>query len=520
LDDEGGGMRVRDIQAGDAPRSIAVRGAAKRALAAIAAAAFIGALAVPYVGRAAAQNGDLIDDVNSPVRHVTVVLNKSRTLKIDRPFEKPIIGAPEIADVLPITDQTLYVLGKKPGTTNISLFDSKHQLITVIDVEVTPDTASLRNKILASTGSRGIAVGSADGEVVLSGEASDAVAASRAVAVAKGLSPDAPIVDAMKVAANQQVMLKVRILEVDRNAGRDLGVNWQLGGSHASGATGLGTFSTGAVLPDGTTGVGISGTFPGGGSTLAPFGSLLANIVNTHGVSIDVLLSALENKGLVKSLAEPDLVALSGESASFLAGGQIPVNTLQPGIPATYTVQYKDYGVALEFTPTVLNTGIINLKLAPSVTEIDTSAALSVSGAPTLTKRSASTSVELRDGQSFAIAGLLQAQTAEDIAQVPYLGSIPILGALFRSNNFQKHETDLVIIVSPHLVRPAAPNQRLATPFDTTLPANDVDLFLMGQTERKKKYVEYVTSGGDLKGPYGHILHEPATGNDTPAQPY
>lgn len=500
-------------------------GASPRSL--LGAAMIAGALAISYAAPAAAQGGVVAEDVDSPVRHITIVLNKSRTLKVDRPFEKPVIGAPDIADVLPITDQTLYVLGKKPGTTNISLFDAKHQLISVIDVEVAPDTASLKNKIVASTGGRSINVSSADGEVVLSGEASDAVAAARAVEVAKGLSPDAPIVDAMKVAPSQQVMLKVRILEVDRNAGRDLGVNWNLGSHRVSGSTGLGTFTNGVVLPDGSTGVGVSGTFPGGGASSTPFGTLLANVVNTHGVSIDMLLSALEDKGLVKSLAEPDLVALSGENASFLAGGEIPVPTVQPGSVGsapTVTIQYKDYGVGLDFTPTVLNTGVINLRLTPSVSEIDTSAAaVFVNGTsiPQLTIRRASTSVELRDGQSFAVAGLLQAQASEDISQVPYVASLPILGALFRSTNFQKHETDLVIIVTPHLVRPTPPNEHLASPFDTTVPANDVDLFLMGQTERKKKYVEYITSGGDLKGPYGHILHEPAPGDEAPpAAPY
>jgi pilus assembly protein CpaC len=450
-------------------------------------------------GQTWAQKSDPCHSVRQQVSSLSVTLYKSRTLCFFAPFSTAIIGAPEIADLLPITESMLYVQGKKVGSTNISVFDAQRRLVSVIDLDVAPDTSALRNKIAASAGGKNINVTSANGEVVLSGEASDAVAAARAVEVAKGLSPDAPVIDAMRVSPSQQVMLKVRILEVDRNAGRDLGINWTGKTNSVSFATGLGTLSTTATNSSGV---------------------LLANVVNTRGVSIDLLLSALEQKGLVKSLAEPDLVALSGEKATFLAGGEIPVPVVQGtnatngtlGIGVSYapniSIEWKQFGVGLDFTPTVLNNGIINLQLNPSVTEVDAANSLNINGTtvPSLTERKAHTAVELRDGQSFAIAGLLQAQASENIAQLPWLGNVPILGALFRSTDFQKNQTDLVIIVSPHLVRPVPPGQRLATPFDTTLQANDIDLFLMGDTERKKRYTDYVTSGGGLQGPYGHIL--------------
>ena len=460
-----------------------------------------------------ARKGGPCHPVTEQVSSIKVTLNKSRTLCFSDPFSTAVIGAPEIADVLPMTDSMLYVQGKKVGATNISVFDQQRRLVSVIDLDVTPDTTSLQNKIAASTGGRDINVTSANGEIVLSGEASDGLAAARAVEVAKGLSPDAQVVNAMKVSPSQQVMLKVRILEVDRNAGRDLGISWFGKANSVSFATGLGSQPT-------TPAANNSGVFPGAGSTASSFGVLLANVVNTHGVSIDALLSALESKGLVKSLAEPDLVALSGEKATFLAGGEIPVPVVQGtnatnttlGIGVNYTpnisIEWKQFGVGLDFTPTVLNNGIINLSLNPSVTEIDTANSLNINGTtvPSLTERKAHTAVELRDGQSFAIAGLLQAQDSQTINQLPWLGNVPVLGALFRSTDFQKSQTDLVIIVSPHLVRPVRPGQHLVTPFDTTLQANDVDLFLMGDTERKKRYTDYVTSGGGLQGPYGHIL--------------
>jgi pilus assembly protein CpaC len=468
---------------------------------------------VQAVTPAQAHKGGACHSVSEQVSSLKVTLNKSRTLCFSAPFATAVIGAPEIADVLPMTESMLYVQGKKVGATNITVFDQQRRLVSVIDLDVTPDTTSLQNKIAASTGGRDISVTSANGEIVLSGEASDGLAAARAVEVAKGLSPDAPVVNAMKVSPSQQVMLKVRILEVDRNAGRDLGISW-------FGKTNSVSFATGLAAQPTTAAANSSGVFPGSGSTASSFGVLLANVVNTHGVSIDALLSALESKGLVKSLAEPDLVALSGEKATFLAGGEIPVPVVQGtnatnttlGIGVNYTpnisIEWKQFGVGLEFTPTVLNNGIINLQLNPSVTEINSANSLNINGTtvPSLTERKAHTAVELRDGQSFAIAGLLQAQDSQSINQLPWIGNVPVIGALFRSTDFQKSQTDLVIIVSPHLVRPVRPGQHLATPFDTSLQANDVDLFLMGDTERKKRYTDYVTSGGGLQGPYGHIL--------------
>ena len=504
----------------------------------------------------------------APVRHITITLNKSKTLRFSEPFSSAVIGAPDIADILPMTEETLYVLGKRVGTTNISVFAADKHLIAVVDLEVALDAASLRSKIVATTGAQNIRVTSANGQVILTGEASDAVSATRAVGLARGLSGaqgggqsggeaggqgggpaggqaggQVPVIDALKVAASQQVMLKVRFLEVDRTAQRDLGVNWFGGNRNGIGVSGLGATSNSAAAGNSTAtttlngasattsvqaqSIGtttnsstgtvtllplLSGLFPGGGAAAQPFGALLAQVINTNGLRIDTLISALEDQGLVKTLAEPNLISQSGQRAQFFAGAQIPIPTVQPGSVAgttpTVTVNYYPCGVTLGFEPTVLNTGLINLHLTPQVCQVATTTPVVVNGTtiPELTTRSADTDVELRDGQSFAIAGLLQAQDVNDLSQLPWLGNVPVLGALFRSTNYQKAETDLVVIVSVHLVRPAAPGTHLATPFDTTLPANDVDLFLMGQTERKKKYTEFVTSGGGMQGPYGHVL--------------
>ena len=487
------------------------------------------------------------------VRHIVITVNKSRTLRLEKPFASAVVGSPDIVDALPMSDRTLYIQGKKVGTTNVSVFDQSMQLIGVIDVEVTLDTGNLQEKIRSSTGSRGIRVGSSNGQIVLSGVAGNAVAAERAVQVARSMAPEGgAIVNAMTVAPAQQVLLKVRFLEVARSAAREFGVNWfgansggnrgfstglgglnsniggsttQPGGRPGIGAGGPGTFvdangnpvpSPGSPTGSGAPGLPLfrtAGTLLSGG---APFGVALANLAS-NGASLDVLLTALETKGLVRQLAEPDLIALSGDTASFLAGGEYPVPAVQPGGSTTVpviTVQYQPFGVQLSFTPTVLENGIINLRLAPSVSELNFALAVMISGfnVPSILKREARTTVELRDGQSFSIAGLLQADNRRNISQLPWIGSVPVLGALFGSKQFQETETDLVVVVTPHIVAPAVPGQELASPLDNHLPSNDVDFFLMGQMEQRKAFRDYITSGGNIQGPYGHIIGQQVMG--------
>jgi pilus assembly protein CpaC len=202
------------------------------------------------------------------------------------------------------------------------------------------------------------------------------------------------------------------------------------------------------------------------------------------GLNVDLIINALEEKGLARSLAEPNLVALSGDTASFLAGGEYPI-PVPGGAFGQVTIDYKRYGVGLAFTPTVLGDGLINMRIEPEVSQLDFSNAviLEKTSVPSLIVRRASTTVELRDGQSFVIGGLLQSVGQSQLSQLPWLGDVPVLGALFRSASYQKNESDLAIIVTPRLVRPARPGDIVKTPLDGSLPANDTDLFLMGKTE-------------------------------------
>jgi pilus assembly protein CpaC len=466
----------------------------------------------------------VIQSEGAPVRSFSVPINKSRTFRVDRPFSSAVVGSPDIVDALPLTDRTLYLQAKRIGTTNVSIFDQTMRLIGVIDVDVTADTGSIQEKIRTSTGAGGIRVSSSNGQVVLGGEVPDAVTADRAVTLAKSLNPESPVINSMTVAPSQQVMLKVRFLEVGRSAQRAIGVNWfsgNKGGTRGvNTGNGLNGIGTRPLLPgvdgqaDPTTGAGLPlfrsvGALIGSASGATPFGVAIASLVN-NGTTIDLAISALETKGLIRSLAEPDLVALSGDTASFLAGGSIPVPSVQSssGTSPVVTTTYYDYGVQLTFMPTVLRNGIINLRLTPKVSELDFANSITIAGTsvPGFTVREAHTTIELRDGQSFAIAGMLQTDNRNDVNQLPWIGSVPVIGTLFSSKAYQQAESDLVVIVTPHLVAPAVPGQQLATPFDQKRPVNDVDFFLLGRMEVTKEYKDYVTRGGEIQGPYGHMV--------------
>lgn len=490
--------------------------------------------------RAPSSGGGVFLSEMGDVQRVRVTVNKSRTFRVDAAFSTIVAGSPDIVDVKSLSDHLIYVQGKKTGSTNVILFDSSMKQIGILDVEVTLDIGNLQQNIQTGTGARGIRVSASEGQVVLSGMAPDAVTAERAMTIAQGSVPQGGIVvNAMSVAAPQQVMLEVRFLEVNRAAGRDLGVNLMaanangtniansgLGGVVAAGRTPIGGINTntsalgagGSPVGSAPTGslpvLGTIGTLAttAGGVAAPPFGSLLTSILRTsNGSSVDLLITALETKGLARRLAEPNLTTLSGDAARFLAGGEFPVpiaSTAVAGALPTVTIDYKKFGVELAFVPTVLSRGVINLRVEPSVSELDFANAVTIAGTtiPSLTRRDARTTVELRDGQSFAIAGLLQTRNQQDVSQLPWIGSVPVLGALFSSKSYQQQETDLVIIVTPRLVAPAAPGQQLASPLDSRLPANDVDFFLNGQMEVRKRYDDYVNSGGEVKGPYGHII--------------
>ena len=423
---------------------------------------------------------------------VRISIGKSESVRSEGGFSEVIVSDPEIADAIPLTDRSLSILGKKIGTARVSVYGEGKKLVGVYDVEVSYDTSRLGSELAQRFPHARFRVTSVNGRIMLGGSAPDAVTVDKAMAIAKQFGAD--VINSVKVNAPQQVMLEVRFVEASRSAGRELGVNWQaVQQSLLSGGSGIGaTVGTGAL---------ISGT--------APFGAVVGRLLS-NGVQADTLLQALEERGVVRRLAEPNLTTLSGDTASFLAGGEFPIPVASN--LGTISVEFKKYGVGLAFTPTVLGDGVINLKIEPEVSQIDPTTTITAGTItiPALIVRRANTTVELRDGQSFAIAGLLQAISTADQKQLPWLGDVPVLGALARSASYQKKETDLVIIVTPRIVRPARPGDVLRTPLDTSRPANDPEFFLLGQSEITVPMDRRLKGLSDGSAPpIGHILDVP-----------
>ncbi|WP_265569666.1 type II and III secretion system protein family protein [Sphingomicrobium nitratireducens] len=413
---------------------------------------------------------------------LAVPVNKSQVLRTDRRFQRALIGNPEIADVLPLTDQSLYVLGKSVGTTSLTLYDGRNNLIAVVDVAVGPDVTGLRRQLSDLMPGDTLGARMVNDSIVLEGIVSSAVAADRAVQLAEAYAPGR-VINMLSIGSSQQVLLEVRFSEVKRTALKDLGIGMFVTDEDVQGSIGSGASLTPGDDSDSNSGFG-NGVL--GLSSITDAFGVFTGDFPLLGANISLALDALERKGAVTTLAEPTLVALSGETASFLAGGEFPIPVAQnsTGSGSAITVQFKPFGVSLAFTPTVLADGVINIVVAPEVSSIDTSASVTINGlvVPGLSTRRAQTVLELRDGESFALAGLLRTDFQDTVNQFPILGSLPIIGTLFRSTNFRREETELVIIVTPRLVRPV-PAGSLKVPTDGALPPDEIDLFLLGKTD-------------------------------------
>ncbi|HZZ31557.1 MAG TPA: type II and III secretion system protein family protein [Phenylobacterium sp.] len=411
-----------------------------RQLAAAAAAALtlIGAGAVAAPARA-----DAMMSEQAPSRVITVPRDKSLSFRLDEPASKIVVAQPDIAEVVATTDRSFYVRGLDVGSTNLLVYGPGGRLMQVIDVRVGVDAADLQRDLAVVLPGEHIKVQNLGEGVLLSGDVSNPGVAIRATTIAQRFSPDG--VTSMLRVGGSQVVLEVRILEATRSTSRDTGVGLEIG-------NGSFDFQVGAnvvghpIIPAG-------GQFPLVGLVGAdpPQGAL--NIVGAIGhTSVDAQLAALEQKGLIRTLARPNLVALSGEKASFLAGGEFPFPV--PSGLGQISIEFRQYGVKLEFTPTVQDDGKIRMVVAPEVSELDQANTVRIDNVtvPALTIRRTATTVELRDGESLTIGGLFQHGYTNQLNQIPGLSEIPILSALFRSTRFQRNETELLIIVTPHIV--------------------------------------------------------------------
>ena len=458
-----------------------------------------------FVGKAAAER--LIQvGASRRTMAVSVAVGKSEDVRTDVGFVDVLVGDPEIADVNPLTDRAISILGKKIGTTRVSIYGEGKRLVGVFDVEVSYDVSTLATELARRFPRARMRVSAVNGRIMLAGSAPDAIVMDEALAIARQFGPD--VINAVEVAQSQQVMLEVRFVEASRKAGRDLGFQYNINSNNGRFLANIGDIGGGTTLPVPSGAIASAGVLSGA----TPFGFTAAKLLG-FGMEADVLINALETKGLARRLAEPNLVALSGDTASFLAGGEYPIPVV--GSFGQVSVDYKRYGVSLAFTPTVLNGGLINLKIVPEVSQLDPSHSVPLSAGtttiavPALTVRRASSTIELKDGQSFVLAGLLQNELSTAQQQLPWIGDVPVLGALFSSKDYQKNETDLVIIVTPRVVHPTRPGDPVKTPLDSSLPANDVDFFLNNQPEVLRTEVRATEETFGRSGLSGHMIDLP-----------
>ncbi len=418
--------------------------------------------------------GTRVDTDRSQRTRAEVTVDDMVVMQTDQAFAEVRVANPDIADIVVMSDRSFQLLGKGGGKTNVMLYDADRQLVDVVDVRVGFDLAELKRALYETLPGEDVQVRPMAGGVYLSGDVSSIGIMDRAEKIAQAFAPER-VTNGLSVRDSHQVMLEVRFVEASRDAIRSLGIGLTTSRGLTDGILNPGDFSAGTNL--GQIGGSVVQGLLGGG---------------IGGAALDAQIEALESKGVIRTLAEPNLVAMSGESASFLAGGEFPVPI--PGEDGQIGITYQKFGVGLAFTPTVLPDGVINLRVAPEVSQLDTVNSVRLGGVevPGLRVRRAKTTVELRNDQSFAIAGLLQNDSSNSRDQVPWLGSLPVIGALFSSTRYQQSETELVIIVTPRLAQPVADISELRTPLSDEAMPSDAGAFLLGQLSSGTQGGDYV----------------------------
>lgn len=403
------------------------------------------------------------------VKSISVVVGSGQLIKVDGEFSSLFVANPDVADVEVKSPRLLYLTGVGVGETTLFAVDQDDNVLMSANVKVTHNTSALQAGINRVAPGRSVTATTVDQSLVVTGTVESPQQASDIMQVASQFVDDpARVVNRMTVQAPTQVNVQVRIAEISRKVDRQLGIKW--------GAIGV---NTGGSLQFGLVGGG-----GGGGAAAGGYGASVS--YSGANISIDFLLQALAEDGLVSILAEPNLTARSGESASFLAGGEYPYAVAQDG--GQNTITFKDYGIGLNFTPTVMDGNRISLRVATQASELSFADNATV---PSLVTRRAETTVDLASGQSFAIAGLMQNSSAQNASRMPGIGSVPVLGALFRSSEFKRGQTELVIIVTPIIVKPTS-GKKIATPVDNFTPPNDFERILLGRYQADPAKVNQV----------------------------
>jgi pilus assembly protein CpaC len=401
-------------------------------------------------------------------RFVRMGLNKSVVVRLPADARDVIVGDPTIVDAVVRSKNTAYLFARKAGQTNIFFFDAAGQQILNLDLEVAQDTTALKKLLQRALPGNQITVDSADNNIILGGMAKSPLEAKTAAELAAqyvngGAGGPASIVNAMRVAGEDQVMLKVKVVEIQREVLKQFGIDFQ------------------ALIKAGNFAFNLSSVNPLANAALSPTGGYAAAAAGGWG-SLDSTIKAMESDGLLRTLAEPNLTALSGANAHFLAGGSFPYcKDYDRVTKSCLTYEYKDYGVSLDFTPIVLDQGRINLKIKTEMSEFAASTADVTT--PTLNKRTAETSLELQSGGSMMLAGLIQDSTRQTVKGTPGLKSLPVLGSLFRSRDYVSNQTELVVLVSPYLVRPTGERQ-LSTPDEGYNTPTDRQTIFLGRLNK------------------------------------
>ena len=445
-------------------------------------------LSSPAMGQA--QGHQMFGEVTE---EISLQVNKGMLLRLDRPAEEVFIANPAIADVQVRSPQLLYVLGVGQGDTSLLALDEDGNPLYGATVTVSGNLSRLRRMLANLLPEARIEAESVEGLLVLRGSVANAEQAERAERLSLMFTSKETLVNELEITQPTQVNLRVKFAEVSRSLLKQIGFDWATAFNNSDVVVGLATGSPN--LPQGIPfqGSGPLTFFPEEGSSNSVFGSFNGSNVDAGGI-----VEALENEGFVSVLAEPNLSAISGETASFLAGGEFPVPIQdEDGIG----VEFKPFGVSLSFTPFVRSDRMINIRVRPEVSELTNTGAVTIGGTsvPGVTTRKVQTTVELGSGQSFAIAGLLQNDLTHDVSKVPGLGDLPVLGALFKSDSFQRDESELLVVVTPYLVRPVS-DSRIALPTDGLTPPSDAERYLL---DRKIKRLPLPSSATPPLEHYG-----------------
>ncbi len=405
---------------------------------------------------------------------IEVARGNSEVVSHTRNLERVLVTDPEIADVVTVSAREVVVNGVHPGTTTLLFWDGAGERHTYT-IRVTVDAATIESEFRRIFPDHSLQVAAVGNTVILSGETRDPQVAERALALAASLEEGAEILDHMVVPDRGQVLLRVRVAEVNRSAMRDLGAHIARINPLLPRGDDEGLIAPGGVVPP-------SGSFMELDGPDHTFSDAVNFFLFHRSSNISAFIQALKTEGLFRSLAEPNLLTLPNETASFLAGGEFPFPVIQAGAQAgAVTIQFQEFGVRLQFTPVITNAGTIRMEVEPEVSSLDFASGVELGGfhVPVLLSRRAHTVVEVSDGQTFAIAGLMDNQLSESVRKVPFLGDIPILGSLFRSSSFRQEQTELLVLVTPHLVGADMPPPELPTGevdtwewFDSMMPGS------------------------------------------------